>query len=117
MRERQPRYRAGDADAERGLARLARIGLAALVEEHVARGRGRRGFAVVDRDGLAARRDVDQHEPAAADVAGLRMGHGKSEADRDRGVDRVAALLQDVHPDAAGELLLRHHHAVTGDDR
>ena len=59
---------------------------------------------------------VDHHEAAAADIAGARIGHRQREADRDRGVDRVAALLQDVDADAGGERLLRHHHAVRGGD-
>ena len=92
MRERQPRDRAGHADAERRIARLLRIGFALLVEEHVARHRGGRGLAIVDRDRLVARGEMHQHEAAAADIAGLRMRHGEREADRDRGIDRVAAL-------------------------
>ena len=117
VRERKPRDRAGHADAERRVARLARIGLALLVEEHVARHRGRRGLAVVDRDRLVAAREMHQHEAAAADIAGLRMRDGEREADRDRGVDRVAACLQDLDADARGVLLLRRHHAVARDAR
>ena len=33
---------------------------------------------------------------AAADIAGARIGHGQRKADRDRGIDRIAALPQDV---------------------
>ncbi len=50
MREREPGHRAGYSDRERGLARLARVGVAFLVEKDVARGGGRRGLAIVDRD-------------------------------------------------------------------
>jgi hypothetical protein len=70
---------------------------------------------------------MHQHEAATADIAGLRMCHGEREADRHRGVDRIAARLQDLHADMRGKLLLRHHHAVArhhgkrarhvGDDR
>ena len=58
------------------------------------------------------RGEMDQHEAAAADVAGARIGDREREADRDRGVDRVAAALQNVDADARGARLLRHHHAV-----
>ena len=45
-------------------------------------------------------------------IAGVRMRHRERKADRDGGIDRVAALLQDLDADAGGALLLRHHHAV-----
>ncbi len=61
--------------------------------------------------------EVDHHEAAAADVAGARIGHRHGEADRDRGIDRVAAAAQHVGADARGARLLRHHHAVLGGDR
>ena len=92
VREREPGHRAGHADRERGLARLARVGVALLVEEDVARGRGRRGLAIVDRDVDVAVGEVDHHVAAAADIAGARIGHREREAGRDRGIDRVAAL-------------------------
>ena len=57
---------------------------------------------------------VDDHESAAADIAGARIGYRHGEADRDRGVDRVAAPLQNVDADPRGERLLRYHHPVLG---
>ena len=60
---------------------------------------------------------MDHHEAAAADIAGARIGHRQREADRDRGIHRVAAALQNVDADARRQRLLRHHHAVLGDDR
>ena len=60
---------------------------------------------------------MDHHEAAAADIAGARIGHRQREADRDRGVDGVAAALQNVGADARRQRLLRHHHAMLGDDR
>ena len=59
---------------------------------------------------------MNDHKAAAADIAGARIGHGQREADRDRGVDRIAALLQNVGADPRGHRLLRHHHAVRGGD-
>ena len=60
---------------------------------------------------------MDHHEAAAADVAGARIGHRHGEADRDRGIDRVAAALEHLGADQRGAALLRHHHAVLGGDR
>ncbi len=59
---------------------------------------------------------MNDHKAAAADIAGARIGHGQREADRDRGVDRIAALLQNAGADPRGHRLLRHHHAVCGGD-
>ena len=66
---------------------------------------------------LLAAGEMDHHEAAAADIAGARIGHRHREADRDRGIDRVAAALEDVGADARRARLLRHHHAVAGGDR
>ena len=116
QRQRQSRDGAGHADAERGIARLRDIGLAVGAEKHVARGRGRRGLAIVDGDVLVAIRRVDDHEAAAADVSGARIGHRHRKAGRDRGIDRIAATPQDIGADLRRDLLLRHHHAVFGGD-
>src|SRR5262249_8997567 len=47
-------------------------------------------------------RGPDEHEAAAADVAGLGPGDGQGEADGDGGIDGVAALRQDRLACAAG---------------
>ena len=60
---------------------------------------------------------MDQHEAAAADIAGARQGDGERKADRDRRIDGVAAALQDVEPDPRRLRLLGHDHAVPGDHR
>ena len=57
MRQREPRHGAGHADRQRAVARFLRIGLAIGVEEHVARRRGRRGLAIIDRDRFRRSRD------------------------------------------------------------
>ena len=116
-RELEPGDGPRHADGEAGKARLERIGLAVGVEEHVLGRRRGRGLAVVDRDRLIAIGAMDQHEAAAADVAGARQRDGEREADRDRRVDRVAAALQHVQPDPRRRRLLAHHHAVRGDHR
>ena len=43
--------------------------------------------------------------------------HREREADRDRGVDRIAAAPQHVEADPRSGRLLADHHAVHGDDR
>jgi len=48
---------------------------------------------------------MNDHESAAADIAGARIGHGHREAGRDRGIHRVAALPQDIGADAGRDLL------------
>ena len=59
---------------------------------------------------------MNHHEAAAADVAGARIGDGQRKAGGDRGVDRIAALPEDVGADLRGEPFLRHHHAMLGRD-
>ena len=60
---------------------------------------------------------MDQHEAAAADIAGARQGDRQREADRDRRVDRIAPQPQDVEPDSRGRRLLGDDHAVHRHDR
>ena len=116
FRKRKPRDRTGHADREGGIARFRRISIAVGVEEDVARGRGRRGLAVVDRDVGVVMRKVDHHVAAAADIAGARIGHRHREADRNRGIHRIAALLQHFDADACRAPFLRHDHTVAGGD-
>ncbi len=59
---------------------------------------------------------MDQHEAAAADIARARQRHREREADRDGGVDRVAAALENIEPDPRGRGFLRDHHGVRRDD-
>ena len=111
FRERQPRDCSRHADGKRGVARLLRIGVALRIEERRGVDRRRRGLAIVDHRVVAAGA-VDHHESAAADIAGTRIGHRHGEADRDRRIDRVAALLENLDADPRRQRLLRHHHAV-----
>jgi len=46
-----------------------------------------------------------------------RNRDGERESDRDGGVDRVAAALQDVEPDARRRCFLGHDHAMPGHHR
>jgi hypothetical protein len=66
-----------------------------LVEVHVAR-RGERGdLAIVERRTPAVGH-ADDHVPAAADVSGLGKDDRHREAHGDRGVDCIAAALEDL---------------------
>ena len=94
-------------------SRAARIG----VEKHRRRRGGWRRLAVVDHDILIVLREMDHHEAAAAEVSGAWIGDGKREADRDRGVDRIAAAVEHLDADAGSAAFLRHHHAVVRGDR
>ncbi len=102
---------AGHADGKRGIARFLRIGIALRIEKAFGVDAARRGFAIIDR-GVVAIGEVDHHEAAAAEIAGARIADGQRKADRDRGIHRIAALLQNVVADAGRARLLRHHHAV-----
>ncbi len=108
--------RAGHANAKCGVARLVGIGFAVGAKKNILRDRSRRGLAIIDRDIFVARGRMDHHEAAAADVAGARIGDGERKAGGDRGIDRIAALLEDVGADLRGEPFLRHHHAMLGRD-
>ena len=90
----QARHRARDAGG--ASADRSRVGhdLAARIEVHAGGSAPRSALAVVEEVSLA----IDEHggEPAAAEVACLRIGHRERESDRDRGVDRVAAGGEDL---------------------
>ena len=117
QRQREACDRAGHADAERGIARLGVVRLAVGTEEHIASRRGRRRLAVIDRHILVAAGEMDDHESAATDIAGARVGDGHREAGRHGGVNRIAALLQDIGADTRGDLLLGDDEAVLGRNR
>ncbi len=85
--------------------------VAAGVEIHV-RGCGQRSFlAVVDKKVLT-RMLVDEHEAAATDVACGRMDDSERKSNCDRGVDRIAAGLQNLNPGIGGQMMDSHHHCV-----
>ena len=111
--QRQTGHGARHPDSERRFARLLRIGVALRVEKALGVNRRRRGLAIVDRSVLAVG-EVNHHEAAAADIAGARIARGKGKTDRDCGIHRIAALLQNIDADTRRARLLRHHHAVAG---
>ena len=68
--------------------------VARLVQIHVRTGRRGRRLAIVEEVGLA----LEPHggKAAAAEVSGLRIGHGLDEGEGHGGVHRIAAGLQDL---------------------
>ena len=90
---------------------------AGAVEIHRLGRRRRRGFAKVDEHVALRRREMGDEEPAAAKVAAARIGHRLGEADRDRRVDRIAALAQNVGADLSRASLGGDDHSALGLDR
>ena len=101
---------AGDARRPPSFDAVARQ-LALRVEVHVARRLLGRALAEVDERRTAVGH-ADQHVAAAAEVAGERMRDRHREADRDRGVHRVAAGLQHRDAHVGRDRLHGDHHAV-----
>ena len=90
--------------------------LSGSVQIHVARGFLRRALAEIDESGAAVG-EADQHESAAAQVAGVGMGHGQRESDGDRRVHGVAAVFAGPGRRRRSPGLLRDHHGVAGANR
>jgi hypothetical protein len=57
------------------------------------------------------------HESAAAQVAGTRQGDGECEANRNRGINRVAAALKNLNANLRGASLLADDHPMGRDGR
>jgi hypothetical protein len=127
--ERAPRelavFLVRECEAGHGARHRARFGadrrrafddVAVGVEVHVARGRGRRGFAIVDRFESAAR-IAHEHETAAAQIP--RLGPHDRERQRrgDSRVDGIAALLHHINADTRGDLADGDDHPMPRDER
>ncbi len=108
----EPGHGARHADGGLREQRLLGDDVAVGIEEHVAGGVCRRGLAEVDGGVLARLAIVQDHEAAAADVAGVGQRDRQREAHGDRGVHGVAAAPQHVHADVGGQRARRAHHAV-----
>ena len=86
----RPRHRGGLAADQRGIL----DDVAVIVEIHVLVGSEWRLFAIVEERSFPVL--VDHHEAAAADVAGIDVGHRHRKAGRYGRIDRVAAAAQDI---------------------
>ena len=60
---------------------------------------------------------MNEHEAAAAQIAGARKSDREREADRDCRIDGVASTLQYVQSDARRRRFLGYDHAVPGEHR
>jgi len=60
-------------------------------------GRGQRRALAEIEESRAAVLEADGHEAAAADIAGIGIDDSQRVADGDRGIDSVAALLENFH--------------------
>ena len=85
--------------------------VAARIEVHVGRRRRRRLFAEVEED-VAPIGQVNRHEPAATNIPATRIDDRLRITNRHRGIDGIAAHLEDVHTDFRGQMLGGHHHPV-----
>jgi hypothetical protein len=110
------RDRAGHAHGEVAVGAQALDDVAVLVEVHVGRGGQRRLLAEVE-EGLAAVGQLHGHEAAAAEVARGGVHHRQRIAHGHGRIDGVAAALEHVDADLAGQVLRAHDHAVLGRDR
>ena len=71
----------------------------------------RRHLAEVERGRLPAGRTKDE-KTTASYVPCRWVGDGEGERGRHRGVDRVAAIFQDIDADLGGDIALRDDHTV-----
>jgi hypothetical protein len=110
------RDRAGHAHGQVAVGAQALDDVAVLVEVHVGRGGQRRLLAEVE-EGLAAVGQLHGHEAAAAEVARGGVHHRQRIAHGHGRVDGIAAALEHVDADLAGQVLRAHDHAVLGRDR
>ena len=81
----------------------------------VARG-GRRTLAADDLDGSALAGVVDNDRHIAAGAVEMRLDHLQRERGGDRGIEGVAALLQDSHAHGGGDPMGRRDDAESALD-
>jgi hypothetical protein len=60
---------------------------------------------------------MDQHEAAAADIAGAWICDCERETDGDGSVNRIAATIENLNTDTRCALFLGNHHPVARKDR
>ncbi len=105
--------RAGDSAGEVAAGGEAGDDVALGIEVHVGGGCGGGFFAVVEEVGLAGF-GADEHEASAAEVSGTGEDDGEGKSDGYRGVNGVAALLEDGDAGVGGVVLAGDDHGVFG---
>jgi hypothetical protein len=111
-----PRDTAGNPRRQPAARRFAGNHRARLVEIHVRARCARRGFAKID-EMRGAIGQPHAHEPAAAQISRLGKGDRERIADRDRRIDRIAALAQDREPRLGRQPVRADYHGMIGRDR
>ena len=109
--------RARHARRTSGKSRCDRIGIAVGIQEHIAACARRRHLAIVDRDGAFFPGEVDEHEPAAAEISGARQRDRQCQTDRDCRIDGIATVRQNLGADSRCNPFLGNDHAVGISDR
>ncbi len=85
--------------------------IAMRIKVHIGAGSLGRFLAKIEK-GVSAVGKMNRHEPAAAEIAAARMRHRKRVADRNRRIDGIAALAQNLCAHLGGRVLGGHDHAV-----
>ena len=102
----QAHHRARNAYAQPRSGRATGHHIAVLVLKQRRGGLQRRLLAEI-KEQVLARGEVHDHEAATADIAAARIDHGLGITHRDRGIDGVAAFLQDLNADIGRQMLVR----------
>ena len=116
QREGEPGDGARRAGSQMRGQRFLAVRVALIVEKHIPGGLFRGHLAEVDRRGITVF-GPQHHKPAAADITGLRMGDRQRVAHRHGGIDRVAALTQNIHAYLRCQRVHRGHHPLLSADR
>ena len=106
----QPGDAAGDARGQVSDKTLLSH-VAGRIEIHVVRRRRRCGFAIIERQHFSRGAPVHD-ESAAPDVAGVGEHDFERERHGDRGVDRIAALFQNLHARLCRQRMSGDDHGV-----
>lgn len=80
------------------------------LKEHVARCRGRCSLSIINKDVAVFLSEMDQHKAATTNIARPGEGDRESKAAGDRGVDSIAAFLEDGQSGLRCQLFRADHH-------
>ena len=112
----QSQHRTRHADRLPAIGRPAGHHVPGLVLEHGGGRCARRLLAEVE-EGRAVIGEMKRHEPPATDIAGLWIDDRERIPDRNRGIDGVAAIAQNLDADIGGKMLSADDHAARSGHR
>ena len=107
----QTRNRPGYPGGLMGEVGFCLIDRPVLFQKHLTCCGGRCGLAVVDKDLFIGLGKMNQHEAAAANVACSGKRHSQRKPCRHSCINGIAALLEHIEANLAGQLLRAHDHA------